>query len=221
MHTVHGKAIHTKLLERNDLHLLRKTWHISTGLAVFLSYLWLGQEYKTYFVYGVLTIGFFSLSLDLLRIKFKGLNRIVCTVAGPLMRKSEADRISGMPYYAFGCALSLLLFKEEIALVSILFLILADPISSLIGILYGRQRIAHNKSLQGSLAGFTTCFLICFLYFDQVEVSTLHLLVFSILAGIVGSLSELASALNIDDNLTIPLLSGLGLTFLNSQIPMF
>ena len=58
-------------------------------------------------------------------------------------------------------------------------------------------------------------------YFYQVEISDLNLIIFSVSAGIIGSLSELASAFNIDDNLTIPVLSGAGLTLVNGMIGIF
>jgi len=48
-----------------------------------------------------------------------------------------------------------------------------------------------------------------------------HLLVFSIIAGIIGAASELVSAFNIDDNLTIPVISGLGMTILNNYLTVF
>jgi dolichol kinase len=48
-----------------------------------------------------------------------------------------------------------------------------------------------------------------------------HILVYSIVAGVIGAASELVSAFNIDDNLTIPVLSGLGLTLLNYLVPVF
>jgi dolichol kinase len=42
-----------------------------------------------------------------------------------------------------------------------------------------------------------------------------NLLWFAILGGVIGSIAEMLSAFNIDDNLTIPVISGLGLTVLN------
>jgi dolichol kinase len=40
-------------------------------------------------------------------------------------------------------------------------------------------------------------------------------------AGVIGAASELISAFNIDDNLTIPVLSGLGITLLNKWVTVF
>ena len=78
-----------------------------------------------------------------------------------------------------------------------------------------------NKSLQGAVAGFFTCYLITLFYAMNTTTLGTHLLVFSIVAGVIGAASELVSAFNIDDNLTIPVLSGLGMTLLNNWVTVF
>jgi dolichol kinase len=102
-----------------------------------------------------------------------------------------------------------------------MFLVFSDPLSSFFGVLYGKDKILPNKSLQGAVAGFFTCYLITLFYAMNTSTLGTHLLVFSILAGIIGAASELVSAFNIDDNLTIPVLSGLGMTVLNNYLTVF
>jgi dolichol kinase len=48
----------------------------------------------------------------------------------------------------------------------------------------------------------------------------MNLLTFSLVAGLIGAVSELCSQF-VDDNLCIPVLSGLGLTILNYFIQVF
>ena len=48
-----------------------------------------------------------------------------------------------------------------------------------------------------------------------------HILIFAIVSGFIGAASELISAFNIDDNLTIPVVSGLGMTLLNYFVKVF
>ena len=137
------------------------------------------------------------------------------------MRRSEKEGMSGLPFYALGISLALFFYRKEIAVISILFLVFSDPISSFFGVLYGKDKILPNKSLQGAVAGFFTCYLITLFYCMNVTEISTGLLIFSILGGVIGSLSELISAFNIDDNLTIPVLSGLGLTLVNYFLPIF
>jgi diacylglycerol kinase (CTP) len=75
--------------------------------------------------------------------------------------------------------------------------------------------------LQGAVAGFFTCYLLALFYTVNSSVIGTHLLAFSIIAGLIGVVTELVSAFNIDDNLSIPVLSGLGMTLLNKFITVF
>ena len=95
-----------------------------------------------------------------------------------------------------------------------MFLIFGDPISSYFGITFGREKILPNKSLQGAMAGFITCYIITFFYSYQFVELSPSLTLFSLVGGFFGMLGELSSIVA-DDNLTIPLVSGIGLTVAN------
>ncbi|MGE3609365.1 MAG: diacylglycerol/polyprenol kinase family protein [Bacteriovoracaceae bacterium] len=224
MSTSHGQkynsSIEQVLHKRSDLHLLRKLWHISTGsLGIFLFF----QSTETLHYWGVITmiIAISGFALDLIRSKIPAFNSVFIKVAGPLMRRSEREGISGLPFYALGVSLSLFFYRRDIAVLSIMFLVFSDPLSSFFGVLYGKDKILPNKSLQGAVAGFFTCYIITLFYTMNTASIGTHLLVFSLLAGLIGSASELISAYNIDDNLTIPVVSGLGMTLLNNYITVF
>lgn len=134
---------------------------------------------------------------------------------GPFMRESEKDSLSGLPFYALGVSISLYFFDEKIAILGILFLIFSDPISSAIGILFGKDKIlGGKKSIQGAAAGFVTCYMLALFYTLNFVPLTYSLLGFALAAGIIGSISELLSIF-VDDNLTVPIISTLGLTVLN------
>ena len=139
---------------------------------------------------------------------------------GPFMRESERNGLSGFPFYALGAGLSLYFYSEKIAILSVLFLVFSDPISSFFGVLLGREKILPNKSLQGSLAGFITCYLVTLFYLNAYGENTVQALAFALFAGLVGSLSELLSIF-VDDNLTIPVCSGFGLMILNEVFVIF
>ena len=204
---------------RNDVHVLRKLWHSGCGLIGAYLYFNLGLSQKEW-VPILLSLAFLSLSLEIARLRFKFLNHLVLLVMGPFMRASERDSISGMPFYALGVGLALAFFEEKIAILSILFLIFADPISSYVGIKFGKTKILPNKSLEGSLAGVCVCSFITLLYGYYYGASGGGFLLFVLLAGFIGSISEFVSQ-RVDDNLTIPIISGLGLSILNGLIPLF
>lgn len=204
---------------RDDLHVMRKLWHMGTGLLGLFAYaqLAIGQQQMAQILMGVAVTAF---GVEFARFRSEKINNVVMTLMGPFMRESERNGFSGFPFYALGTSLSLFLFNEKIAILSILFLVFSDPISSFFGILLGRDKILPNKSLQGSLAGFITCYLVGLLYLRFYGQDSLAALGFALCGGIVGAISELFSIF-IDDNLTIPLISGLGLTLINQIFIVF
>ena len=204
---------------RSDLHIARKLWHMLSGVIGLIIFHRNGMSTDRMATY-LLTVAILAFALEFLRLRDERLNQIVMIVMKPFMRESEKTSVSGMPFYALGVALSLFFFPERIAVLSVLFLIFADPIASLFGILYGRDKILPNKSLQGTLAAFSVCYLVTLIYGAVYTGSSMNLLIFSIMAGVIGALSELCSQF-VDDNLCIPVVSGLGLFILNIFVPLF
>jgi dolichol kinase len=169
---------------------------------------------------GIILISYSLLNFmfEFFRLGSERFNKMVLSVLGSFMREEERKKVSGMPFYALGCGLSFYLFPEKISILSILFLTFSDPISSTIGVLYGKHQFLPNKSIQGSIAGFFVCFFITYVGLISWGAGQTNLVAFCFIAGIIGSFSELLSVLNLDDNLTIPLFSGLGLFALNNLL---
>lgn len=208
---------------RSDLHLARKAWHVAAGLIG----LWVHEAYNLAAVetaQALLAVGLIGLIVDFSRLRWPALNRLVLKCLKNFMRESEKRSYSGLPFYALGVSLSLYFFDERLAILAVLFLIFSDPISSLVGVAYGEEKIFPNKSLQGSLAGFIVCYLLCVAYaLHHLEGPNLfNILVFSFFGGLIGMASELVSATGrVDDNLSIPILSSLGLTLINALVPLY
>jgi diacylglycerol kinase (CTP) len=208
------------LHKRSDLHLLRKLWHITTG-SIGLLFFTRSPQDQQFWGFIVLAIALSGFVIDITRARFPMINHLVIKVMGPLMRRSEKEGMSGLPFYALGVSISLFSYQRDIAILSVMFLVFSDPLSSFFGVLYGKDKILPNKSLQGAVAGFFVCYLITLFYtMNHVTLGT-HILIFAVLAGFIGALSELVSAFNVDDNLTIPVLSGLGMTVLNHFVNVF
>jgi diacylglycerol kinase (CTP) len=218
-HAISQIRISSPFRLRTDLHLARKLWHILTGSIGLVAYFRTGvsAELTATILLIVSVLGF---GIDFLRLRNEKINLLVLALMKPVMRESEKTSVSGLPFYALGVSLSLFFFPTKLAILSILFLIFADPIASFIGILYGRDKILPNKSLQGTVAAFAVCYVATLVYGLVHHGSSMNLLVFAIFGGLVGALSELCSQY-VDDNLCIPVLSGLGLTIINLFIPLF
>jgi diacylglycerol kinase (CTP) len=216
----YSSSLDKVLHKRSDLHLLRKVWHITTGSLGLFIFHRASLDQRTWAVI-ILAIAIFGFVGDIIRSRIPMLNNGVIRIMGPLMRRSEKEGFSGLPFYALGVSLALFFFERHIALLAVMFLVFSDPLSSFFGVLYGKDKILPNKSLQGAVAGFFTCYLITLFYsINHTSISN-NILIFSVVAGVIGAASELVSAFNVDDNLTIPVLSGLGMTILNYFITIF
>lgn len=202
------------LAKRSDLHILRKLWHMGVGTTCLFFFYRTGED-QTFWAWAILGVALAGFSFDIARFRSEKLNDFVLRVMGPFMRSSEKNGLSGLPFYALGTSMALHLFQKEVALLAIMFLVFADPISSFFGIVYGKDKILPNKSLQGAMACFFTCYLLTLFYGIAHNAQGASLLWFAILGGVIGAISEMLSAFNIDDNLTIPVVSGLGLSLLN------
>lgn len=208
------------LAKRSDLHLMRRVWHVLCGVVCLFAFYVSDTEirYWGYFSIAIACLGFV---LDFQRLKNSKLNDSLSKLFGPIMRRSEKLSFSGLPFYALGMALSIFLYEEKIAILSILFLIFADPMASIIGVYYGKDRLLPNKTLQGTVAAFSVCLITSVSYLMVLKVGSPNIILFAFFGALIGALSEMLSAFNIDDNLTIPVVSGGALTVFNLWLKVF
>lgn len=208
------------LAKRSELHIKRRLWHIIVGCLGLTAFYTLNYPIESY-GYFSLTVAVLGFVLDFQRLKKPGLNALLEKHFGPIMRRSEKLSFSGLPFYALGVAIAIFVYQKEIAVLSILFLIFADPIASVVGVFLGRDRLLPNKTLQGTIAAFFVCFVTTLVYSFALNVQSNNLILFAFFASIFGALSELVSAFNIDDNLTIPVMSGAAMSVFNLWFQVF
>lgn len=130
------------------------------------------------------------------------------------MREHEAKSFSGLSYLLVGAAILLAFFDRHILTLSLLFLAIGDPLASLVGIRFGRDRILGNKTLQGTFAAFAACATIAGVYYYLNGLMTERLLIVAPISGLIGAATELIPIGKLDDNLTCPVLSAIGLSVL-------
>ncbi len=203
-----GPVAPTKLKLRNDLHISRKLWHIAgVGLiAVIMNNISPQDSLFDLSIAALLIIPF-----DLFRLRRPDLNQKIVVLFKPVIRIEEVMKISGTSFLIVGAFTVILLFPKKVAVLAILLLAFGDPTSSIFGVLWGKDRIWGNKSLQGSLACFVVCSFVCALYFLNHHLMVERIVLVSILGGLIGALSELIQFKKLDDNMTFPILAGFGL----------
>lgn len=151
---------------------------------------------------------------DILRHRHEALNDWAVTAFRPIMRQSEVKKLAGTTFLLSGVLLVNIFFPRPIVALTLLFLAFADPIASYFGILYGKDKIFGHKSIQGFMAAFFVCAILTCLFLMYYKYMSDRLLVISLFAGLVGAFAELIPIGKLDDNLTLPVISAIGLTVL-------
>lgn len=203
------------LKKRSEIHWARKLWHMGSVGAMAAFYAFAPEKLSMLIL--LVSWGLF-VPLDFFRHQNAALNEFLTHAFRPIMRDSERHKLAGTSYLLTGVGIIVMIFPREVVLLTLLFLALADPIASYFGIRFGRDKIIGNKSLQGTLAAFFVCTTLCFVFLYTHSMLLDRLIVVSFLGGLIGALAELIPIGNLDDNLTLPLLSG---TFLYLLFSLF
>ena len=208
------------LRRRSDLHLTRKFFHMQGAVSFLVPYLFLGFSRET--MAAILgTMLALVMSIEYSRSRWEWVNSIAVKIMGPVMRDTEVNQLTGIPFYMASCLFAFLIFPRHVTVLAILYLALGDPASSFFGVLYGRNKIFPNKSLQGTVGGFVVCAVATFAYLRWQGFPPGKVLLLALLGGFAGAISELLP-LNVDDNFAIPVVSGalMALALWSAQLPL-
>lgn len=189
----------------------RKILHVLASFWIVGIYLFSRGSFSTKMtIFGIFIT--YALTSDILRLVWPKFNAWTMRDLKKYMRKEEARRLNSLTFYSISTFLVCIFFPKGVAILSILFLGLGDPIASIIGVKYGKHKMGR-LSLEGSFAFFLTAFGLCFLYplLDPSFQGPIWL--FAILGGIIGALSE-RWTFRLDDNFTIPIFSAIFLQLL-------
>lgn len=178
----------------------RRLFHLTFGSIVPIVGIFASWQFMIIAV-GVLALG--GLGLDLARFRSRALNQQFLRWMSPLLKIREDHRITGATYMMAAAFFCFLLFDQMVAVAALLFLSIGDPVAALVGRRMPGPRI-FGKSPMGTVAFIgASAVVIALLVTNGVIQPHWGLLAGAAVAGLV----ELAP-LPLDDNLTIPLISG-------------
>ena len=192
----------TIVATRKDLQLPRRFFHMGSGVTVAFIYNFLLTHQQAVSILG--TIACVLYIMEQVRINYPEFSGHFEKFSKYLLRAEEQLKESAGIPFVMGLLLTILSFPKPIAVVAILTLAIADPLSALIGIKYGRLRVVAHKSIEGSLAFFAGCFTstaLVFLGYAPTSGTAFGLAFF--VAFTVGVFEMVP--IRLDDNLTIPL----------------
>jgi dolichol kinase len=170
-------------------------WWVSYGLALALAAAMLGA----------------SLVIELVRGQWPWCNRLLWCLLPTVFRTAESHRILGSTWFAVGALVSLLLFGRDIGGTAVLFLAWGDPVAEIVGARWGRAN--QGKTLAGSLGCLIACVIAGLVGVGFGGLSPWA----ALLGAMVATLIERWSPPP-DDNLWMPVLSGLGIALAQWQL---
>jgi acyl phosphate:glycerol-3-phosphate acyltransferase len=178
----------------------RQLFHLIPGSIVPVAGIFAPQE-MTAIAFGVLAL--ISLSLDLVRFQSPWLDRLYIRWLSPLLKKEEDHRITGATYMVIAGFIAFLLFDKVVAVSAMLFLSLGDPVASLIDRRMPGPRLFAKSP--GGTAAFIGVSLLVITALVSSGVFQYHWGL--VLGAVIAGLVEL-TPIPLDDNLTVPLVSG-------------
>lgn len=192
---------------RHDLQLGRRLFHLANGVTIATAYALFFTHAQVIHVFGAVACLVYI--ADRVRMAYpEVVARVAPWVNRVFVRAEEQVRESAMTPFAIAVLLTILAVPKPAALIAIYTLAIADPLAAVVGIRFGRRRLAHNRSLEGSAAFFAATVAIAALVLHHSTGADPWPIAGAAAAiGAVAVANELLP-LRIDDNLTIPIVVG-------------
>lgn len=198
------------------IELYRKLIHIFSTIIPVIYY-FNSKEFILSLV-GVGTV--MMIALDILKAYTVSFEKLYKMFFHVILREDEKDYkrnlFTGGTYYAIGIFLALLFFPKEVAILSILIMIWCDTVAALVGKTFGKKRIVEKKTLEGSIAFTITGFILLFIL--QFVFPDYNFYKAGFITVLFAAIFEQLSILKINDNLSLPLFSGIVFIIINSII---
>lgn len=178
----------------------RRLFHMGAGSSIPFLAIFVGADVMVVLMATLLGL---AVLVEGARLRYPDLNAVMVRRLRPLLKETEARRLTGATYIAFSSLVCFLVFDESVAIVALFFLALGDPVAAIVGSRVQGVRI-WGKSPVGSVAFFVIALASAGALHGAGQVSWHGGLA---VGAAVAALVEL-TPLFIDDNVTIPLAGG-------------
>jgi dolichol kinase len=186
-HEVLRKAIHLCTLVFPLVYLLSSRW-CALALAV------------------PVTLAF--IAVDLLRQRQPRIRSLYDRYLSPLMRAHEQSQLCGASHVMIAVTLCILLYQREVAVAAMLFLTVSDALASLVGRALARPG-QSGKSIAGSAAFLASASLLAIMCLPGRPLAALA---GAVAATVAEAVPVRVGRVHVDDNLTVPIVSGAVMT---------
>ncbi|MEW6413451.1 MAG: hypothetical protein AB1483_13425 [Candidatus Zixiibacteriota bacterium] len=129
----------------------------------------------------------------------------------PIIRDHEVKGdFTGASYILISTCLAVALFDKPIAIAALVFIIIGDTFAAIIGRRFGKHRFYKNKTVEGSL-GCLMGTLASVMLLPDIALSV------AVVGAVVATVIE-AYSFGVDDNVSVPLVSGLAMTLFSRAV---
>ncbi|NMC76656.1 MAG: hypothetical protein GYA60_05105 [Candidatus Methanofastidiosa archaeon] len=185
-----------------DSEFRRKIFH-EIGLLIPLCYTFFDKK-DVIFGMSIMVIVF--VFMEFLRLRYNFGNEFIPKVVGKTVRDYEKVDLSAATYFIISSFFTILLYDKLIAIAAISYNSIGDFFSAIIGKNFGKTKyMGDKKSIEGSIACFVSCYIV-------------GLFIFNPLIAVIGALAATFAEgflIEVNDNLSIPIISGFVLTLVS------
>lgn len=185
----------------NKYILIRKGIHLGVS-AIPLSYYIFSRQRLLFIVVSLVII---ALVVEVLRFRNAWFKAKFHSIFGRLLWEKERRALTGATFFLISAAVSIFFFSKPVAVAVLLFLAVGDTVAYIVRDIVGRVPLFGKMRPEGILASFLVCIPIVLLV-PELPVKI------GLIGVVVSSMVEVLPW--IDDNLSIPLITGIVMEFL-------
>jgi dolichol kinase len=161
-------------------------------------------------------------TLEATRRQSPRLNDFLMGIFAPLAHPHEWHRVNSGTWFITALFALALTGAVEVGVVAVAVLGFADPTAALVGRRWGRTRLLHGRTLEGSLAfvaaGSAVAFGVLTAWHPELGLQAAAAI--ALAASVSGAVAELLTR-RVDDNVAIPLVAGLTAWLTGSALGVF
>lgn len=180
----------------NRYVIIRKLLHVSAAMVPLFYYVMPHHVYP----YMIVLLTIIAIVIELLRFKNNKFKAFFYSMVGPLLWEKEKRIPTGATFFLVAATISIFIFEPPVAIAVLLFLAIGDTVAYLVRDLIGKTSIFGKMSPEGVLGSFLVCIPVA------LWVPNLPLKI-GLIGALISSLVEIIPW-NVDDNLSIPLITG-------------
>ena len=203
------RAEHIHVPSLRPTNYARNLFHVGSAAVAAALILWVSSP-SVLVAIAVAWAGF-AWSCEVSRRLSPAVNRALMRFFGPVAHPHETFRVNSATWYATALLALSLTRSDLLCVVGVVVLGVGDPLAALVGRRFGRIRLVHGRSLEGTLAfavgAALATFAVLATFFPALGLPRAAAVAAS--GAVLGAVAELFS-LRVDDNLSIPLSAAAG-----------